>query len=305
MAKAITESSNSELFAIASREQNKAKNFALQFSIPHFYNNYESLLADKEIDAVYIGLPNHLHQEWIVRCALAGKHVLCEKPLVISHAEALKIKEVIEETQVCCMEGLMYLHHPLIQSLQEIIAQQIIGEVRLYNAVYTANIASLANPREGGSIRNLGCYPVSLIRLLAQNEPSAMQGIGRLNAQRTSDHSATLILKFPDEAMATISTADDLEMRWQFEVYGSKGHLKLLSNPWLPEKTDNKMMIQVNGEKLPQEIKIQAPRSLYTYQIDAFNHQILNPNQSELPLSFSFGNLNVLETWREQVFKSL
>ena len=248
MAKAIGESSTSELIAIASRNHEKAKNFALKFSIPKFYDYHEALLENKEIDAVYIGLPNHLHKEWIVRCALAGKHILCEKPLIISEGEALAVTSAIASNKVCCMEGLMYLHHPFTQTLKEIIENKLIGDVRLYNAAYTANIARLANPTAGGSIRNLGCYPVSLVRLLAQDEPVVIQGLGRLNSSGTSDNCSTVLLKFADESIAVISTADDLEMRWQFEIHGTKGYIKVLSNPWLPELTNNRVLIQLNDE---------------------------------------------------------
>lgn len=124
----------------------------------------------------------------------AGKHILCEKPFVIS---------------------------------QEIISSKVIGDVKLYNATYTAHIADFANPTAGGSIRNLGCYPISLIRLLANAEPIEIQGTGRMNHKNNTDNQASVILKFDDASMAVVSTADDINMSWQFDVYGTKGSLKV------------------------------------------------------------------------------
>lgn len=150
MAKAIHESKTSNLVAVGSRSLEKAKAFSTQFSIPKYYTHYEDLLKDEDIDAIYLGLPNHLHKEWIIRCAQAGKNILCEKPFVISIEEAHEVISVIEKSKVVCMEALMYRCHPFIQKLQELVQSKIIGDIKLYNATYTANISEIANPTAGG-----------------------------------------------------------------------------------------------------------------------------------------------------------
>lgn len=305
MAKAIHESQNSELVAIGSRSIETAKNFSDKFSIPNYYDDYQKLLENKNIDAIYIGLPNHLHKEWIIRAAEAGKHILCEKPFVISTQEAHEVIAVIKKLKVFCLEALMYRYHPFTKKLQEIIQDKIIGNVKLYNAVYTATISEIANPAAGGSIRNLGCYPVSLVRLLANAEPVEITGLGRMSSKNNTDNQASVILKFADESLAVISTADDIKMCWQFDVYGTKGHLKVISNPWLPDMENNKIQIYLNDQDMPQEITISAEKSLYTYQIDAMNSLIKNEN-IEAPVSLldSLGNTIVLENWREQITSS-
>lgn len=302
MAKAIQASSTSQLVAVGSRSLSAAQQFAESFSIPSTYDNFELLLNDEAIDAIYIGLPNQLHKEWIIRCAQAGKHILCEKPFVLSTAEAKEVISILEKTQVYCVEALMYRFHPLIQKLQEVIKSQILGEIHLYNAVYTANIVNIANPVAGGSIRNLGCYPVSLIRLLVEEEPVDIIGLGRMDSNNNSDRQASLLLKFKNKVMATVSTADDLEMNWQFEVYGTRGCLKAISNPWMPDM-DNKIVIQLNYEKTSRELNIQADKPLYTYQIDEVNKQIFNNcgKQRKISLTDSLGNIKVLEEWLKQV----
>lgn len=307
MANAIQESQTSELVAIGSRSLDTATKFSNKFSIPRMYTDYQELLHDNDIDAVYIGLPNHLHKEWIIRCAEAGKNILCEKPFVISVEEVHEVISCIKKTNVFCMEALMYRSHPFIKKIQEIIHDKTIGDVKLYTATYTAHIADVANPTAGGSIRNLGCYPISLVRLLANAEPIEIHGTGRINHENNTDNQASVVLKFADESMAVVSTADDLKMTWQFDVYGTKGYLKVVTNPWLPNCADNKIQIYVNNELTPLEINVNAENSLYTYQIDLTNKQIMHKNKDhfdEATLLDSLGNTIVLEKWLQQVHVS-
>jgi len=303
MAKAIHESQTGDLTAIASRSQTTANQFAEKFSIRKTYTDYQRMLEDDEVDVIYIGLPNHLHKEWIIRSAQAGKHVLCEKPFVISIAEAREVIDVVEKANVFCLEALMYRCHPFIKKLQEIMQSKVLGEIRLYNAVYTAHISDVANPTAGGSIRNLGCYPISLVRLLAGSEPIDIQGKGRLN-KNNNDNQASVLLQFADKSIAMVSTADDLKMVWQFEVYGTNGYLKVITNPWLPGTDNNKLIITLHNEPKPIEINITAENSLYTYQIDFTNNQILENKTrkfDEKLLLDSLHNTIALETWLDQV----
>ncbi len=302
MANAIHASSSSTLSVIGSRSEQAGKTFAEKFSIPS-YGSYETLLTNPDIDAIYIGLPNHLHKEWLLRCIAAGKHVLCEKPFVISVQEALEVKAALEKTPRVCMEALMYQSHPFTQKIQTIVHSDVIGKIKLINATYTANIASVANKTAGGSIRNLGCYPISLVRLLTQNEPVEIYTTGRVLGNH--DHQASLILKFENEAMAVISTADDMEMHWQFDVYGSNGRLSAVTNPWMPNNA-SKLLIHRNHHAIPEEITVQAHQPLYTYQIEAVNHRILKKdfkNEARISLNDSLENTRLLEYWRQQVLQ--
>lgn len=304
IANAIQASQTSQLIAIGSRSLTTAKKFSDQFSIPKMYDDYQELLNDNEIDAIYIGLPNHLHKEWIIRAAQAGKHILSEKPFVVSINEAHEVIDAVKQSNVFCLEALMYLCHPFIKKIHDIIRDQTIGDIKLYTATYTAHISDVANPTAGGSIRNLGCYPISLVRLLANAEPIEIAGMGRLNNENNTDNQASVILKFANESMAVISTADDIKMAWQFDVYGTKGSLKVITNPWMPDQDNNKLHIYLNNEPNPIEINVQAEKPLYTYQIDFLNSQILNQSTNdfnEISLSNSLGNTIVLETWLQQV----
>lgn len=313
MAAAIQESKTSELIAIYSRSLSTAQSFANKFSIPKYYDNADALLADPEIDAIYIGLPNHLHKEWIIRCAQARKHIICEKPFVTNLQDAQEALAAVNKANVFCMEALMYRCHPLIQKLTELMKKKVIGDVRFFNAMYTANIQALANPVEGGSILNLGCYPVSLVRLLAgcahgkhTAEPSNVVSIGELDDKEKNDARATVLLQFPKNMLATISTADDIEMYSQFDVYGTNGCLKMLTNPWKPEK-ESKILIQRNDQSQPEIIIVVAEQSLYSYQFDIANEHIKAGNNFVEVGATSWldtlGNIVVLEAWRKQVLK--
>lgn len=305
MARALRESPTSKLVAVGSRTHLTAQSFASTFKIPKIYSDYNALLDDKDIDAVYIGLPNHLHKEWIIRAARAGKHILCEKPLVLTAADVEQIIPIIEQADVVCMEALMYLYHPFTQRLKELVDKKTIGDIKLYTATYSANIAEIANPVAGGSIRNLGCYPLSLIRFLEGKEPMEISAMGRLNS-RQIDTQACIIIKFDNQCMATVSTADDMDMFWQFDIYGSKGNIKLQSNPWLPTK-ENSLYVYPDNEKKPVECSISAYHSLYTYQIEELNKQISTNTIAHFNASAvhnSLGNALIIERWINELSTS-
>tara|TARA_R110000868_G_scaffold77983_6_gene222960 strand:- start:204 stop:1190 length:987 start_codon:yes stop_codon:yes gene_type:complete len=304
MVSAIQASSSSEALAIASRTQENANRFADRFSIPKRYSDFDALLADNDIDVVYIGLPNHLHKEWIIRAAIAGKHILCEKPLVLTSEEAQEVTATVHKHNVICMEGLMYRSHPLTKKLESLLDSNTIGDAKLYQATYTANIANLANPTAGGSIRNLGCYPVSLIRLLTKAEPTEIRALGTLDPATNNDTHASIMMKFPYHAMATVTTSDSLEMFWQFEIHGTQGHLKVITNPWLPTQERNIILIKRHDEADVQEINVTANQPLFTYQVDVMRQRIVrqpDPRDAGITLADSAGNVAVLEKWIHQI----
>ncbi|MFZ3067010.1 MAG: Gfo/Idh/MocA family oxidoreductase [Gammaproteobacteria bacterium] len=309
---AIQASSTSTLEAIAGRSVEKAEGFAQKHNIAKSYGTYDALLADTDIDAIYIGLPNHLHKEWIMRAAVAGKHILCEKPFVTSLEEAQEAFAVVKKANVFCLEALMYRHHPVTLKLIELIKNKALGEIKRFNAIYTADIAALANTTAGGSILNLGCYPVSLIRLLAGSahnrmtaEPSDLVSIGEMDKNRNVDRSASLLMQFPKQMTATVTVTDDMDMFTQFEVFGTEGMLTMLTNPWMPEQTDNKILIKRHDQAESAEIIITADKPLYTYQIDAVAEGILQGSRmaddTDVSWLESLGNTIVLEAWLNQV----
>lgn len=138
----LQQSKHNEVVAIASRNEDTAKQTANELHIPKAYGSYESLLADTSIDAVYIPLPNHLHKEWSIRAAEAGKHILCEKPLALTEAEASEMAEAADQAGVYLAEAFMYRHHPRYDILKDMIAAGAIGDIRGIRSAFTFNSSS-------------------------------------------------------------------------------------------------------------------------------------------------------------------
>lgn len=311
VAKAIHESERGELIAVAGRTSAKAQAFAQEFMVPTAYDQYENLLADPNVDVVYIGLPNHLHKEWIIRCAEARKHILCEKPFVTNLEDAQAALSAVKKANVFCMEALMYRCHPLTHKLVELIKQKVIGEVSIFNATYAAHIADVADPVEGGAIQNLGCYPVSLVRLLAgvahqrqTAEPSNVISLGEMDHTNKNVQRASALLHFPKRMLATITVADDIKSQTNFSIIGSEGQLQVVTNPWMPGQT-SKILLQKDNESQIEEIIIHADKSLYTYQIELVSQCILdgetNAEVGGMSWLDTLGNVIVLDAWNKQV----
>ena|SRR3990167_7444390 len=298
MARAILDVPNTKLIAISGRNAEKTKKLASQYSIPKIYDHYEKLLKDPEVDVVYIGLPNHLHKEWMLHAARAGKHILCEKPLVLNGLEAEEVFAVVKENHVFCMEALMYFCHPFTQQLKSLaLDKNKIGDMKLITAAYSAPIAELANPIAGGAMRCLGCYPLSLVRFLLQAEPVEIMALGQWDAKSAHDRVASAILKFEDGVIANISTADHVDMAWQLNVFGTKGSLCVKTNPWLPGKINEAIYKHHDMEEI---VTVTANQPLYTYQIEVVNHHIrhgyLEPREHEHAISWhhSLGNAKII-----------
>jgi D-xylose 1-dehydrogenase (NADP+, D-xylono-1,5-lactone-forming) len=174
-----------EILAVASRHQSRAERYARERAIPRAYGSYEALLADPDVEVVYISLPNSLHVEWTVRALEAGKHVLCEKPLSRRAAEVERTFDVAEREGRLLMEAFMYRHHPQTRRLVELVADGAVGQVRVIRAAFGFVATDPGNIRlnarlDGGALMDVGCYCVSGARLIA-GEPervSAEQALG-------------------------------------------------------------------------------------------------------------------------------
>ena len=169
---ALRESEDAQVVAVASRDTGRAAATAAEFGLARAYGTYAELLADPDVDAVYIGLPNSLHAEWAIASVRAGKHVLCEKPLAVSSAEAEAMFEAARTAGVWLMEAFMYRFHPQTLKVQELIGAGAIGEVRLVRAAFCFTVSDPANVRlsselAGGALRDVGCYPVNFARMIA------------------------------------------------------------------------------------------------------------------------------------------
>ena len=228
---AARQSALGQVVAIASRDPARAAAAAREAEIPRSHGGYEALLADPEVDAVYIGLPNLLHAEWTIRAAAAGKHVLCEKPVARSAARAREMAEACRRAGVVLMEAFMYRHHPQQQRARELLAAGVIGEARLIRASFCFTLRSpRGNIRvdpalEGGSLMDVGCYAVDVSRYLFGAEPAEVVAMQQVPPRFGVDTTFAGLLRFPGERLAVIDSSFQVGSGGRYEVAGPDGAL--------------------------------------------------------------------------------
>ncbi len=223
-----------DLVAVASRTQARADEYAKEWEIPRAFGSYDELLADPELEAVYISLPNTMHCEWSVRALEAGKHVLCEKPLSRHPAEVSAAFDAADRTGLHLSEAFMYRHNPQTKRLTELVAEGAIGELRLVRSVFSYSLYDHDNIRlrtdvEGGALMDVGCYNVSGSRLLG-GEPERVYGEAWFGPSGT-DWVFAGTLRFPGDVLATFHCGTALPGHDELEAVGSEGSL-FLDDPW-------------------------------------------------------------------------
>lgn len=216
-----------DIRAIASRSREKAENAARAMGIARAYGSYAELLADKEIEAVYIALPNNLHAEWVMKAADAGKHVLCEKPFAMSAAEAERAIRHAERKGVLVMEAFMYRFHPQWQRARELVRIGEVGEVRSIHTAYSYNNRDPKNIRNrvetgGGAIQDIGCYAISCSRYLMGREPRRVAGFIQRDPDFGTDSLSSGILDF-GSARALFTASTQAHPFQRVDVVGSAG----------------------------------------------------------------------------------
>ena len=213
--------------AVASRDAGKAVAFAREFSIARHFGSYEALLADREIDAVYIPLPNSLHAEWSIRAARAGKHVLCEKPLSATAGEARTMFDTARRHGVHLVEGYPYRAQPQTLKLRELLDAGVIGDVRLIQASFGFTLGSGENIRlsaelAGGALMDIGTYPVSLVRMIAKARPSRVHSVAEWTGGGV-DRALAATLRFESGLFAQITCSFSTCLHRQALIAGSNG----------------------------------------------------------------------------------
>jgi D-xylose 1-dehydrogenase (NADP+, D-xylono-1,5-lactone-forming) len=223
-----------DLVAVASRDRARAEAYAREWEIPRAYGSYEELLADPEVEAVYISLPNTLHAEWSIKALDAGKHVLCEKPFTRHPEEVDASFGAAERNGRLLSEAFMYRHNPQTAKLVELVRDGAIGELRLIRSAFSYGLYDHENIRlrtdvEGGALMDVGCYNVSGSRLLG-GEPERVWGEAWYGPSGT-DWLFTGTLRFPGDVIATFDCGTALHDRDELEAIGSEGSL-FVDDPW-------------------------------------------------------------------------
>ncbi len=223
-----------DLIAVASRDQARADAYASEWEIERAYGSYEALLADPDVEAVYISLPNTLHCEWSIKAVDAGKHVLCEKPLSRHPEEVAAAFDAAERAGRILSEAFMYRHNPQTKRLRELLDEGAVGEPRLVRSAFSYSLYDRDNIRlrtdvEGGALMDVGCYCVSGSRLVG-GEPATAYGQARYGDTGT-DWVFTGSLRFPGDLLGVFDCGTALPNRDELEVIGSEGSL-FLDDPW-------------------------------------------------------------------------
>ncbi len=316
-ARGVRQSQTGELVAVGSRSKEKAEAFGAEFNIPRRHGSYEALLADPEVDVVYISTPHPQHAEWAVKAAEAGKHVLVEKPMAINQYIAQTMKEAATANGVFMMEGYMYRCHPQTAKLVELLREQVIGDVAVIQATFSfqagfnAESRLWSNAAAGGGILDVGGYTTSYARLIAGAasglpfaDPIAVTGAGNLHPQTGVDAWAVGTLTFRGGIVATISTGVGVSQENVVRIFGSKGNI-VLPNPYVAARdgaAPGRIIVNRAGEA-PREIAIESPITSFAQEADVVGKAIRAGRKEAEAMSWAdtLGNLRTQDAWRAAI----
>ncbi len=294
---AMMRGAHSEVIAIASRDLAKAQAAASKLGIAKAYGSYEALLADPDVEAIYNPLPNHLHVPVSIQALQAGKHVLCEKPIALSAAEAQTLVDAGQRyPHLKLMEAFMYRHHPQWQRAKAIVASGGIGQLRTINSVFSYFLTDPANVRNqadigGGGLMDIGCYNISLSRFIFGSEPTRVCGLVEYDPTLKVDRLASGMMQFAD-GTATFTCSTQLSSYQRVNIFGTTGRIEIEIPFNAPPDKPCKMWHTRAGTT--QEIVFPVCDQ-YTVQGDLFSLAILNDTAVPTPMSDAVANMRVIE----------
>lgn len=248
---AVRASARSELTTVASRDLEKCRAYADEWQIPRTHGSYDALLADPDVDVIYIGLPNSLHVEWTVRALEAGKHVLCEKPLALTPEDVDLVSDAARRTGRAAAEAFMYRHHPLTHTVAEIVRSGRLGDIRGYKGAFTFALTRDRDVRldpalGGGSLWDIGCYPLSYSCFLADAAPVEVFGWQQTSATGI-DLEFAGTMRFRDGSIAQFDCGFIGPFRAEMEIVGRDAGLKILRAFRADEKS---ALLLVRGDEI-------------------------------------------------------
>lgn len=248
----LRRSARSEVLAIASRDAGRAATAAAEMAIPRPYATYDALLADPDVDAVYIPLPNHLHSEWTIAAARAGKHVLCEKPLALTAAEAQRMVDACRDAGVLLMEAFMYRLHPSWIEACRIAASGRIGRLQAVGSwfsYYNDDPANIRNALDkgGGALYDIGCYCINLSRMLFGAEPTGVKATVIRDAALGVDVTTSAILSFAT-GVATFTCSTRTETDQRVDIYGTDGRISIEIPFNIPPDRPTRIFVTAGGD---------------------------------------------------------
>lgn len=315
-AKGLAESRTGVAAAVGSRSAAAAETFGTEFGIPRRHATYEALLADRDVDAVYIATPHPQHAEWAIKAAAAGKHLLCEKPLAVTRAQAQTIVDAARTHKVFLMEAFMYRCSPQTAKLVEVIWSGAIGEVRAIQAAF--GFRAGWNPESrllnralgGGGILDVGCYPVSLSRLVAGAalgrpfaDPLDVAGAGHVG-ETGVDESAAAVLKFEGGIVAEVATGVRVNLENVARIYGTEGWIHVPA-PWGLKSAGTYVFTVHRAGGTAEEVTGPVERGNYAYEADAVAEAVargaVEAAAPAMTWNDTLGNLATMDRWRAAV----
>ena len=290
----------SEVAAIASRDAARAASAAESLGIAKSYGSYEELLADPDIDAVYNPLPNHLHVSWSVKAAEAGKHVLCEKPIALSSAEALELVEARDRTGVKIQEAFMVRTHPQWVAVRDRVREGAIGQLTAAQFVFSYFNRDPDNIRNkadigGGAVMDIGCYPITTSRFVFGEEPTRVLGLVDRDPDMGIDRLDSAILDYPSGQASFICSTQMVPYQ-RAHFFGSKGRLEM-EIPYNAPPDRPCRVFQSRGDLFGEDIEVLEFDTCdqYTVQGDDFSRAILEDREVTTPLEDAVANMKVIE----------
>jgi predicted dehydrogenase len=298
---AMQKGERTEVIAIASRDLRKAEEAARTLGIPKAYGSYEELLADPRIEAIYNPLPNQLHVPWSIKAAEAGKHVLCEKPLSLTVAEAKELLSVQERTGVKMGEAFMVRTHPQWLRARELVETGRIGKLRSivgffsYFNVDPANIRNIAE-YGGGALMDVGCYPVTTSRFVFGEEPARVLGLVERDPVTRVDRLTSAVLDFPS-GQSTFTCSTQLVPYQRTQFLGTKGRIEIEIPFNAPKDRPCRIFIDDGGDLSGSTITTETFPicDQYTIQGDVFSKAVREGGPVPVPIGDAIKNMAVIE----------
>ncbi len=291
-----------EVVAIASRSMDKSREAARKLGIPKAYGSYEELLADPDIDAIYNPLPNHLHVPWSIKALEAGKHVLCEKPIALTSAEAQELVDASRQhAGLKVMEAFMYRHHPQWQHALRLVRQGQLGDLRAIQSFFSYfndDPNNIRNMKEigGGGLMDIGCYCISLSRFIFEDEPERVWGWIDFDPDFGTDRLASAVLDFK-QGRSTFTCSTQTENYQRVTILGTEGWITIEIPFNAPPDKPCRLWHERAG--MAEEVTFEVVNQ-YTIQGDLFSKAILENTPVFTPIEDAVANMKVIEA----VFKS-
>jgi len=314
LADAIHGSYDGAVVTVGSREVDRASAFAVEFGVPR-HGTYHDVIADPDVDVVYIAAHHPSHRSLAVAAAEAGKHVLCEKPMAVNEADAAAIVDAARRNDIFLLEAFAYRTHPQTQRLVELLRMGRIGEVRMVDATFGYDAGPsptnylLDHALAGGGILDVGCYPTSMTHLIVSaavgvpvvepTEVSAAADIGPMGV----DLSAAATLAFEGGILARLACSIRANLESAVAIVGSEGRIRVPS-PWLPGRigTEARIVIERWGAEA-ETIDIPLDADVYTVEAEAVHGSIRKGERSTtmMPWEDSLANMRTLDRWRAAI----